>query len=121
MTRTKGGFITKKHHKKIIKFTSGFYNSQSRLFKTANQEYMRSLRYSYIDRKNKKNDMRKLWIKQINITAKLRETTYSTVINKLKKNKIILNKKILSKLCLNDEKTIEKILMNKEQNKTNKK
>lgn len=113
MTRTKGGFITKKHHKKIIKFTSGFYSSQSRLFKTANQEYMRSLRYSYIDRKHKKSDIKKIWIKQINITSKLNKLKYSSLINNLKKKNIILNKKMLAKICLTNNNIIQQILGDK--------
>ena len=109
MTRTKGGFITKKHHKKIIKFASGFYSSQSRLFKTANQEYMRSLRYSYIDRKHKKTDIKKIWIKQINITSKLNKLNYNNLINHIKRKKIILNRKILAKICLFDNNIIKEI------------
>ena len=113
MTRTKGGFITK-NITKIIKFTKGFYSSQSRLFKTANQEYMRSLRYSYIDRKHKKSDIKKIWIKQINITSKLNLLNYNSLINNFKRKNVLLNKKMLAKICLADSNVIQKILKEKE-------
>lgn len=98
MTRTKGGFISKKRHKKIIDFNKGYYGSQSRLFKIANQENMRSLKYSYNDRRKRKNNFRKIWIKQINNTCKTSSLKYNQIIRLLKLLKIEINRKILSKL-----------------------
>ena len=103
MSRTKSGFITKKRHKKIIMFNAGYKGSHSRLFKTANQENMRSLRYAYADRKKRKTLFRQIWIKQINNLAKTNSIKYNILINKLKILKIEVNRKMLSKLSIIDK------------------
>ena len=102
MSRTKTGLVTKKRHKKIIKFNSGYSASHSRLFKTANQEYMRSLVNAFSDRKKKKTNFRNLWIKQINNSIRKDSSTsrYSKVTQTLKNSKIAINRKILSKLSI---------------------
>lgn len=90
---------SQKRHKKILKLTKGFIGSHSKLFKISNQENIKSMIYSYRNRKIKKRNLTKLWTKKIN--NKIKETkfkNYNTFANILKKNKIILNKKILSKI-----------------------
>lgn len=113
MSRTKTGVLTKKRHKKIIKFNKGYKGSHSRLFKVANQEYMHSLKYAYIDRKKRKNDFRRIWIKQINNSIKEKLIKYSKFIKILKRLKIELNRKILSSLSIIDKETFE-LLIKKE-------
>lgn len=101
MTRTISK--TQKKHKKIIKLNKGFVGSHSKLFKVANQENIKSLVYSYKNRKIKKRTMKQIWIKKIN--NKIKETNfknYSYLTNFLKNNKILINKKILSKLLEKD-------------------
>lgn len=110
MSRTKTGSITKKRHKKIINFNKGFRGSHSRLFKTANQENIHSFSYAYRARKKKKSDFRKIWIKQINNTTRLKALNYSKLIKELKISKINLNRKILSKIAISDSFTFNIII-----------
>lgn len=105
MSRVKRGFVAKKRRQKILNFTKGFVGSHSKLFRSANQQAMKSLRYSYFDRRKKKNDLRKIWISRINAISKSNNGKYNQTIKKLKVLKINLNRKILSKICLIDKKT----------------
>nr|YP_009541094.1 ribosomal protein L20 [Lepocinclis steinii]AYQ93632.1 ribosomal protein L20 [Lepocinclis steinii] len=110
MSRTKTGFITKKRHKKIIKFNKGYTGSHSRLFKVANQENMHSLSYAYADRRKKKSYFRRVWIKQINNKMKIESSNYNSLVTKLKLLKVDLNRKILAKLSIVDEKVFNVLL-----------
>lgn len=110
MTRIKRGFVAKKRRKKVIKLTEGFVGSHSRLFKTANQQNMRSLRYSYFDRRKKKSMFKQLWIKRINAASRILGINYSTIVNRIRKKNILLNKKMLSEIIINDRESFEKIL-----------
>nr|YP_009503357.1 ribosomal protein L20 [Euglena clara]AXA45495.1 ribosomal protein L20 [Euglena clara] len=111
MTRVKRGSVAKKRRKKILKLSSGFKGSHSKLFTTANQQVMKALRYSYFDRRKKKNNMKRLWIIRINAESQKYSKSYSETINLLKKKKIILNKKILSEIIINDPKLYQKIIL----------
>jgi large subunit ribosomal protein L20 len=110
MTRVKRGYVAKKRRKKILNLTKGFRGSHSKLFKTANQQIMKSLSYSYADRRKKKADFKSLWIKRINLAARLEGIPYHKFINEAKKNKIILNKKVLSEIILKDIKTFNNLI-----------
>lgn len=109
MTRVKRGSVAIKRRKKIIKLAKGFRGSHSRLFTAANQQTMKSLQYSYFDRRKKKNDFKRIWIARINGFSKIRGTSYSNLINKMKKKNILLNKKILSEIILKDSYTFDKL------------
>lgn len=104
MSRVKRGSVAKKYRKKILKFNKGFVGSHSILYRTAKQQNMRALRYSYIDRKKRKREFRKIWIKRINAAARLfpKSQRYSLFMSNLKKSKILLNRKILAQICLYD-------------------
>lgn len=104
MSRVKRGSIARKHRKRILKFNKGFVGSHSSLFRTANQQSMRAFRYSYIDRRKRKNEMRKLWIKRLNSAAKINGFQYNQFICQLKKSKVQINRKILAQLSLVDYK-----------------
>nr|YP_010700272.1 ribosomal protein L20 [Euglena undulata]WCH63416.1 ribosomal protein L20 [Euglena undulata] len=110
MTRVKRGFVAKKRRKKILKLTKGFRGSHSKLFQTANQQMMKALRYSYFDRKKKKNQNRQIWIRRINATSRSFGIPYNKLMNKIKNDKISLNKKVLSEIILKDIKTFNKLL-----------
>jgi len=71
---------------------------------------MKALKYAYIGRKQKKRIFRKIWIKRINSSMHLRGTNYSKAINKLKKSKILLNRKMLAQLAVLDNLTLQKVL-----------
>nr|ARW64991.1 ribosomal protein L20 [Polysiphonia sertularioides] len=102
MTRIKRGNVARKRRKKILKLAKGFRGSQSKLFRTAKQQVLKSLNYSYVGRKHKKRIYRRLWITRINAGARLINFSYSKIIYLLKKDKIALNRKILSQLALFD-------------------
>lgn len=112
MTRVKRGSIAVKRRKKVIQLAKGFRGSHSRLFIASNQQTMKALQYSYFDRRKKKNNFKKIWITRINGLCKLKGTSYSKLINKIKKNKILLNKKILSEIIIKDSHTLEQLFNN---------
>ena len=91
--RVKGGSVTRQRRKKIIKAASGYFGSKHILFKTAKEQVLRSLRYSYINRKQLKNDYRKLWIKRINAACRLNNISYSTFMHGLKLAEVNVNRK----------------------------
>lgn len=103
MTRIKRGNIARKRRKKILKLAKGFRGSHSKLFRTAKQQVLKSLKYSYIGRKNKKRYYRRLWIIRINATVRLHDINYSRFISLLKKFNIALNRKMISQLAILDK------------------
>jgi len=102
--RVKGGSVTHKRRKKILKQAKGYFGSKHLLFKTAKEQVMRSNRYSYIDRKDLKRNYRKLWIKRINAACRLNDISYSKFMFGLKEAKIDINRKMLSEIAIHDEK-----------------
>ena len=102
MARVKRGVNAKKRHKNILKQSKGYFGAKSKLFRTANQAVMKSLNYSYIGRKQRKRDFRKLWITRINAAARINGMSYSRFINGLKKANITINRKMLSEMAIND-------------------
>ncbi len=102
MPRTKGGFTTRRRHKKVLKLARGYWGSRSKQFKVANQSVMKALSYSYRDRRNKKRDFRKLWIARINAAARMNGMSYSRLIGGLKKAGVEINRKMLADLAVND-------------------
>jgi len=110
MPRVTKANTAKARHKKILKATKGHYGARSRLFKTAKQSNIKSLQYAFRDRKNKKRNFRSLWITRINAGLQSHGLTYSKFINGLKINNIILNRKILSDISVNDPSAFEKVI-----------
>jgi large subunit ribosomal protein L20 len=102
MARVKGGFVTRRRHKKILKLAKGYFGSKHRLFKTANQQVMKSLLYAYRDRRTKKRDFRRLWITRINAAARINGLSYSKFMHGLKLSGIEVNRKMLADLAVND-------------------
>ena len=102
MARVKRGVNAKKRHKNILKQSKGYFGAKSKLYRTANQAVMKSLNYSYIGRKQRKRDFRKLWIARINAAARLNGMSYSKFISGLKKANININRKMLSEMAIND-------------------
>ena len=102
MARIKGAVNAKKKHKKILKLAKGFYGSKSTIFKAANPAVMRSLRSSYIGRKQRKRDFRKLWITRINAGTRLNGLSYSKFIHGLKVADIQVNRKVLSEMAIHN-------------------
>ena len=95
MVRVKRGNVARKRRKKILSIASGYRGAHSSLFRIANQQVMKALRYSYVGRKQKKRTFRKIWISRINAASRLNGLSYSRLIYKFKKLNIYLNRKIL--------------------------
>jgi large subunit ribosomal protein L20 len=83
MPRVKGGTVTRKRRKKVLKLAKGFFGSKHRLYKVANQQVMKSHMYAYRDRRQKKRDFRKLWITRINAAARMNGLSYSRLMHLL--------------------------------------
>ena len=98
--RVKGGPQGHLRHKKVLKITKGQRGSKSTLFKRANEAMLKSLWYATRDRRVRKRDLRKLWIARINAAARLNGTTYSKLVDALKKASIDLNRKMLADLAV---------------------
>ena len=103
MARVKGAMMTRKRRNKILKMVKGYWGAKSKHFKMANQAVMKSGSYAYTGRKLKKRDFRQLWITRINAACKMNGMNYSTFMNGLKKAGIVINRKMLSELAVNDK------------------
>ena len=102
MARVKGGIMSHKRRKKVLKLAKGYYGARHRLFRTAKQAVMKSGRYAFIGRKQKKREFRKLWITRISAACKMNGMNYSTFMNGLKKSGVTLNRKMLSEMAIHD-------------------
>ena len=100
MPRVKGGTTTRKRRKKILKLAKGYFGSKHSLYRTANEQVMRSLAYAYRDRKKRKSEFRKLWISRINAAAKLNGMKYSKLIHGLSLAHVEVNRKVLADLAV---------------------
>ena len=110
MVRVKRGNVARKRRKKILSLASGYRGTHSVLFRIANQQVMKALKYSYVSRKQKKRIFRRIWITRINAASRVNGTTYSRLINKFKKSNIDLNRKMLSQLAILDASTFKSLL-----------
>ena len=102
MARIKGAMMTRKRRNKILGMAKGYWGSKSRHYKMANQAVMKSLRYAYVGRKQRKRDFRQLWIARISAACKLNGMNYSTFMHGLKVAGIQMNRKMLSETAIND-------------------
>ena len=102
MVRVKRGNVARKHRKKILKFATGFRGAHSRLFRTANQQVMKSLTYAYTGRKLRKREFKRLWICRVNAAAHIHGLSFSQLRHQLKTIAIDLNLKMLAQLALLD-------------------
>lgn len=104
MPRVKGGYITRRRRKAVLKLAKGYVGSKHTIYKTANEAVMRAMQYAYRDRKQKKRDFRKLWIQRINAAAKENGLKYSLFICGLSRMGVEVNRKMLADLAVNDPK-----------------
>ena len=110
MARVKTARTTRARHKKILKQAKGYYGAKSIRFRMANQAVMKSLRYAYVGRKDKKSNFKKLWIIRINAAARMNGMTYSTLIAGLKKANVVVNRKMLAELAVSDPKAFAEVV-----------
>jgi large subunit ribosomal protein L20 len=110
MPRAKTGIVRRQHHKKVLKITKGQFGTRSKLFKRANEAMLKSLWYAYRDRRQRKRDLRRLWIARINAAARLNGTTYSRLVHAMKDSQIALNRKMLADLAVRDPKAFTAVV-----------
>ena len=110
MARVKTGYTSKQRHKKILKRAKGHFGSKHRLYKTAKEQLMHSGQYAYRDRRQKKRDFRKLWITRINAECRVNDISYSKFINGLNKAGIVINRKMLSEMAIEDSKAFANLV-----------
>ena len=103
MARVKGAMMSRKRRNKVLKAAKGYWGAKSKHFKMAKQAVMKSGNYAFIGRKQKKRDFRSLWITRISAQAKVCGMNYSTLMHGLKKAGVILNRKMLAELAVNDK------------------
>ncbi len=108
--RVKGGIVTRRRHKRIIKQAKGYYGTRHRLFRRANEALLNALVYAYRDRRNRKRDFRRLWITRINAAARQHGLSYSRFIHALKVADIRLDRKMLAEIAASDPKAFAKIV-----------
>jgi large subunit ribosomal protein L20 len=109
MARATSGIVSRKRHKKILKLAKGYFGSKHTLYRTANEQVMKSLSYAYRDRKQRKRNFRKLWISRINAGARLNDLSYSKLMFGLKLAEININRKMLSEIAINEPKAFTTI------------
>ena len=102
MPRVKTGVVRRRRHKKVLKLARGFFGGRRKHFRKAKEQLERSLVYAFRDRRQKKRDIRKLWIIRINAACRLNDINYSRFINGLRLSGIELDRKILANLAMND-------------------
>lgn len=110
MARVTRGPQAKKRHKKILKLNRGYYGTKSKLFRRANEQYLKSQWYAYRDRRTRKRDLRRLWISRINAAARMNGTTYSKLIHGLRQTEINLNRKVLADLAVREPQAFSTIV-----------
>ena len=110
MSRVKGGNIHHNRRAKVMKLAKGYFGSKHRLYKTAKEQVMHSLKYAYRDRRQKKRDFRKLWITRINAACRLNDISYSKFINGLSKAGVTVNRKMLSEIAIDSPETFASLV-----------
>lgn len=110
MARTKTGFVRRRRHKKVLKLTKGQWGTRSKNFKRANEAMMRSLWYAYRDRRQRRRQLRRLWIQRINAAARMNGLKYSQLMHGLKQADVSLDRKSLASIAVRDAETFSKIV-----------
>ncbi len=108
--RVKGGTRTRYRHKKILRQTKGYYGTRHRLFRRANEAWMKAQWYAYRDRRQRRRDLRRLWITRINAAARLNGLSYSRFIHGLKLAEVELDRKIMADIAVRDAETFARLV-----------
>ncbi len=108
--RVKRGVAARAKHKKILKAAKGMQHNRTRSFRLAKQAVIRALQYSYRDRRNRRRDLRALWITRINAAARLEGTTYGKLIAGLKAANVELDRKVLAELAVSEPKAFSAVV-----------
>jgi large subunit ribosomal protein L20 len=116
MPRSKTGVVRRRKHNKIRKMVKGQWGSRGRLFRRSNEAMLKSLWYSYRDRKQRARQMRRLWITRINAASRQNGLSYSRFIYGLKKAGVELDRKVLADIAVRDAQTFTKLAALSQQN-----
>jgi large subunit ribosomal protein L20 len=103
MPRVKRGVAAHKRHKKVLQMAEGHRGTRSKLYRPAHESVMHAMAYMYRDRRNRKRDMRRLWITRINAAARMHGVTYSKLMHAIHLANIDVDRKILAEMAVNDE------------------
>ena len=109
MARIKGGLNAKKRHNRVLKLAKGYRGARSKLYRVAKQSVMRALTSSYAGRKERKRQFRQLWIARINAAARINGLSYSKFMYGLKQAGVVMNRKVLSDMAINDAEGFAKL------------
>ena len=109
MARIKGGLGAKKRHNRVLKLAKGYRGARSKQYRVAKQSVMRALTSSYAGRKERKRQFRQLWIARINAAARLNGLSYSKFMFGLKQAGVVMNRKVLSDMAINDAEGFAKL------------
>ncbi|MDR3178833.1 MAG: 50S ribosomal protein L20 [Oscillospiraceae bacterium] len=112
MPRISGALVTRKRRKKVLKLAKGYWGAKSKHFKMAKQAVMKSGNYSFVGRKQKKRNFRRLWITRISAACRLNGINYSSFMNALRKSGVAFNRKTLSEIAISDEKSFKDLVKN---------
>ncbi len=110
MPRAKTGVVRHRKHKKILKRAKGYWGKRSKSFRIAQQTLLNAADYSYRDRRDKKNDFRRLWIVRINAAARLEGMTYSTFMSGLRKAGVEINRKVIADIAAREPQAFKKLV-----------
>ncbi|MBN1193475.1 MAG: 50S ribosomal protein L20 [Coriobacteriia bacterium] len=110
MPRVKRAVTAKKKRRTVLAQAKGYYGDRSRRYKSAKEQVQHSLQYQYRDRRNKKREIRRLWIVRINAGARINGLSYSVFMNGLKKAEVTLDRKMLSEMAVNDPDSFAKLV-----------
>lgn len=108
--RAKGGSRTRYRHKKVIRQTKGYWGTRHRLFRRANEAWMKAQWYAYRDRRQRRRDLRRLWIARINAAARQNGLSYNRFIHGLKQAGVELDRKILADIAVQDAGTFAQLV-----------
>jgi large subunit ribosomal protein L20 len=110
LPRAKGGIVTHRKHNKVLSLTKGHRGKRNRLYKIAHESMLHALDYAYCHRRERKSDMRRLWITRINAAARNGGVTYTQFVAGLKKAGVVINRKMLAEMAVNDHSGFSKLL-----------
>ncbi len=110
MPRARGGVVTHRRHKKVLELTKGHKATRHALYRRAHESMLHALHYAYCHRRERKGDMRRLWIIRINAAARAGGLSYSQFTDGLRKANVAINRKTLAEMAVNDPSSFSKLL-----------
>ena len=111
MPRVKSGTVTRRRHKKVLKLTKGHRATKHALYRRAHESMLKALSYAYRHRRERKGDMRRLWIRRINAAARAQGISYSEFISGLNKAEVKVNRKILADMAVRDPEVFSQLVV----------